>query len=133
MEGSGVISKSKVVNLGSCTCTKNYACFMELDAKTEAYGLTSYGTSLRPFITVAANDLRRNTKIYIPQLDGWSIPNSDKKHNGCLLVDDKSWSFDGNHIDWFVNHMDHYKTLNKQHGASKVDVYEGGNCKLLDY
>ncbi|SAM09708.1 hypothetical protein [Absidia glauca] len=100
MEGSGVISKSKVVNLGSCTCTKNYACFMELDAKTEAYGLTSYGTSLRPFITVAANDLRRNTKIYIPTLDGWSIPGSNKKHNGCLLVDDKSWSFDGNHIDW---------------------------------
>ncbi|KAI8086285.1 uncharacterized protein BX664DRAFT_264866 [Halteromyces radiatus] len=132
MEGSGVISSSKVVNLGSCVC-KNYACFMELDAKKESYGLSSYGTSLRPFITVAANDIRRDTKIYVPALDGWSLPGSNKKHNGCLIVDDKSWSFGGNHIDWFVNHMDYYKSLNQKHAVSKVDIYEGGNCQLLDY
>ncbi|ORX54594.1 hypothetical protein DM01DRAFT_1390177 [Hesseltinella vesiculosa] len=132
MEGSGVVSKSTVVNLGSCAC-KNYACFLELNAKSEPFGLTAYGTSLDPYNTVAANDIKRNTKIYVPALDGWTLPGSSKKHNGCLLVDDKSWSFGGNHIDWFVNFKKHYTSLNSNHKVSKVDIYEGGDCQLLSY
>lgn len=86
MEGSGVISKSKIVNLGGCSCSSDYKCFMELDANKEPFGLTSYGTSLQPFITIAANDLKRDTKIFVPAVEGWNIPGTGKKHNGCLLV-----------------------------------------------
>ncbi|CAO3633383.1 unnamed protein product [Cunninghamella blakesleeana] len=133
MEGSGVISKSKIVNLGGCSCSSDYKCFMELDANKEPFGLTSYGTSLQPFITIAANDLKRDTKIFVPSIQGWKIPNSGKTHNGCLLVSDQSWSFGSNHIDLFVNFKAHYKTLNNEHGVTNVDIYEGGDCKLLDY
>lgn len=49
----------------------------------------AYRSALRPFVTAAANDIKRGTKIYVPQLDGWEIPGSSKKHNGCLLVDGK--------------------------------------------
>lgn len=50
----------------------------------------AFGSPLRPFITIAANDIKRNTKIFVPDLEGWEIPGSSKKHNGCLLVDGKS-------------------------------------------
>lgn len=49
----------------------------------------AYDTPLRPYVTVASNDIKKNTKIYVPSLVGWSIPGSSKKHNGCLLVDGK--------------------------------------------
>ncbi|KAI9306039.1 hypothetical protein BJ944DRAFT_287335 [Cunninghamella echinulata] len=133
MEGSGVVTSSKIVNLGGCSCSSDYECFMELDANEEPYGLTSYGTSLRPFITIAANDIKRDTKIFVPAIQGWDIPGTGKKHNGCLLVNDQSWSFGSNHIDLFVNYKKHYNTLNKEHGITEVDIYEGGDCKLLDF
>ncbi|KAI9323799.1 hypothetical protein BX666DRAFT_1847522, partial [Dichotomocladium elegans] len=130
MEGTGVLG-DKIVNLGSCGCT-NYNCFMELDKHEDPFGLTSYSTPLRPFVTVAANDIPRGTKIYVPQLDGWKLPGG-KSHNGCLLVEDKGWSFSSHHIDFYVYAMDHYETLNREHRISRVDVYEGGSCNLIDY
>ncbi|KAJ8653866.1 hypothetical protein O0I10_010433 [Lichtheimia ornata] len=130
MEGTGILG-DKVVNLGACSCT-NYNCFMEVDKKEDPYGLTSYSTALRPFITAAANDIPRGSKVYVPQLDGVMLP-TKKKHNGCLLVDDKGWSFSSRHLDFYVYAMKNYETLNSQLGISKVDVYEGGSCKLLDY
>ncbi|KAI9245512.1 hypothetical protein BDA99DRAFT_472066 [Phascolomyces articulosus] len=131
MEGTGLLD-DKVVNLGACSCS-NYNCFMEVDKKEDPYGLTSYGTALRPFITAAANDIAKGSKIYVPQLDGWELPGTNKKHNGCLLVDDRGWSFSGKHIDFYVYTMSNYQSLNKEHGVENVDVYEGGNCKLINY
>ncbi|KAI8883341.1 carbohydrate-binding module family 50 protein [Backusella circina FSU 941] len=131
MEGTGVVGNG-IVNLGGCSCS-NYECFMEVDKKEDPYGLTSYGSPLRPFITIAANDIKRDTKIFIPSLEGWSIPGSSKKHNGCLLVDDQSWSFEDNHVDFYVYREANYKTLNGKHGVNHVDIYEGGDCNLLDY
>jgi hypothetical protein len=49
----------------------------------------AYGTPLRPYATIASNDLKKNTKIFVPGLVGWKIPGSGKTHNGCLLVDGK--------------------------------------------
>ncbi|KAG1463599.1 hypothetical protein G6F46_003024 [Rhizopus delemar] len=131
MEGTGVVG-SKIVNLGGCTCS-NYKCFELVDRESDPYGLTSYDTPLRPYVTVASNDIKKNTKIYVPSLVGWSIPGSSKKHNGCLLVDDQSWSFNGKHIDFYVYSMDNYQKLDKAHHITKVDIYEGGSCKLIDY
>ncbi|KAI8376980.1 hypothetical protein BD560DRAFT_60275 [Blakeslea trispora] len=131
MEGTGVVG-SKIVNLGGCSCS-NYKCFELVDRKTDPYGLTSHGSPLRPYVTIASNDLKKNTKIYVPSLVGWSIPGSNKKHNGCLLVDDQSWSFGGKHIDFYVYSMQNYQKLDKAHSTTKVDIYQGGSCKLLNY
>ncbi|KAI8879999.1 carbohydrate-binding module family 50 protein [Backusella circina FSU 941] len=131
MEGTGVIG-SKIVNLGGCSCS-GYKCFEIIDKKSDPYGLTSYGTPLRPYATIASNDLKKNTKIFVPDLVGWKIPGSGKTHNGCLLVDDESWSFKGHHIDFYVYAMKNYKVLDKQHHINSVDIYEGGSCKLLNY
>ncbi|KAI9266611.1 hypothetical protein BDA99DRAFT_536032 [Phascolomyces articulosus] len=131
MEGTGVVD-DKIVNLGGCSCN-NYKCFEEIDRSEEPYGITAYGSALRPYVSIAANDLEKGTKIYVPELDGWSVPNSSKKHNGCLLVDDQSWSFESHHIDFYVYEMTNYEKLDKQHRVTKVDIYDGGNCKLLNY
>ncbi|KAI7885667.1 hypothetical protein K492DRAFT_157004 [Lichtheimia hyalospora FSU 10163] len=131
MEGTGVVN-DKIVNLGGCSCS-NYKCFEEIDRSEEPYGITAYGSALRPYVSIAANDLDKGSKIYVPQLDGWKLPNSNKKHNGCLLVDDQSWSFESHHIDFYVFEQTNYDKLDKEHRVTKVDIYEGGSCKLLNY
>ncbi|ORZ18134.1 hypothetical protein BCR42DRAFT_450649 [Absidia repens] len=131
MEGSGVLG-SKIVNLGGCSCS-NYKCFEEVDKKDDPFGLTANGSPLRPYITIAANDLKMGTKVYIPQLVGWSLPGSKKKHNGCALVNDQSWSFGSHHIDFYIYKQKNYKTLDKQHRTTKVDIYEGGSCTIQNY
>lgn len=88
MEGTGVVG-SKIVNLGGCTCS-GYKCFELVDKKSDPFGLTSYGTPLRPYVTIASNDIPKNTKIYVPAIVGWKLPGSKKAHNGCLLVDGKN-------------------------------------------
>ncbi|KAI8335872.1 hypothetical protein BC941DRAFT_429628 [Chlamydoabsidia padenii] len=131
MEGTGVLG-SKIVNLGGCSCS-NYKCFEEVDKHDDPYGLTSGGSPLRPYVTIAANDLKKGTKVYIPQLVGWSLPGSNKKHNGCALVDDQSWSFGSHHIDFYIYKQKHYQTLDKQHRITKVDIYDGGECTIQNY
>ena len=131
MEGTGVVG-SKIVNLGGCSCS-GYKCFELVDKKSDPYGLTSFGTPLRPYVTIASNDIKKNTKIYVPSLVGWKVPGSGKTHNGCLLVDDQSWSFKGKHIDFYVYSMSNYEKLDKAHHLNSVDIYQGGTCKLLNY
>lgn len=53
--------------------------------------------------------------------------------NPNSLIIDRSWSFDSNHIDLYVYREKNYRTLNSEHKLSKVDVYEGGDCNLLNY
>ncbi|RUP49449.1 hypothetical protein BC936DRAFT_142489 [Jimgerdemannia flammicorona] len=131
MEGSGFVGKS-IVNLGDCSC-KGFKCFEVLDKKKFPFGLTSSGTALKPFISIAANDLKKGSKIYVPQLDGWKLPGTKLRHNGCLEVEDKSWSFSKRHIDFFVMSVDYYHSLDRSHRITKVDIYAGGKCKLLKY
>jgi hypothetical protein len=131
MEGTGVLG-SKIVNLGGCSCS-NYKCFEEVDKHDDPYGLTANGSPLRPYVTIAANDFKKGTKVYIPQLVGWSLPGTSKKHNGCALVDDQSWSFGKHHIDFYIYKQKNYQTLDKQHRITKVDIYEGGGCTIQNY
>lgn len=39
MEGTGLLG-NKVVNLGACSCSGGYSCFMEINKKEDPYGLT---------------------------------------------------------------------------------------------
>ncbi|RUS12800.1 hypothetical protein BC937DRAFT_86967 [Endogone sp. FLAS-F59071] len=136
MEGSGIV-KGQVLNLGACDCSysksKGYMCFEILNKKQFPYGQTSNGDPLHPYTTIASNDMKIGTKIFVPELKGWTLPGSKHKHNGCMRVSDQSWSFEGRHIDFFSLTMKNYETLDNKHGISKVNIYAGGNCKIIKY
>lgn len=57
------------------------------------FGLGSGEQNLVPYVSVAANDLPYGQTLYIPQLDGLKLGDG-QRHNGCVRVDDDSWSFD---------------------------------------
>ena len=96
MEGTGLLKSGTMVNLGESNNV-----FMKLNRKETPFGLGDNGNALEPYVSVASNDVKRGTKLYIKELDGLKLPDGGT-HNGCVRVDDKGWSFSGCQLDWFV-------------------------------
>jgi 3D (Asp-Asp-Asp) domain-containing protein len=110
---------------------------VKLDKNKFPFGLAANGNALKPFTTIAANDIRTGTLLFIPALVNLPLPGG-KKHNGCVKVDDTGHGFGGKHIDWFVATQSNYKILDKQKRISNVQVFEGTSpdgkkCTLLNY
>jgi hypothetical protein len=131
LDGTGVVD-GVTYNLGSCNCNGRYFCFEKVENSSTPYGLTTYGTPLIPFITIAANDIDRGI-YFIPQIVGWQVPGSSLQHNGCVQVDDTGNSFDKNHVDFFVYRMKYYGIWDHKYNSPNVDVYSVKTCPLLDY
>ncbi|OZJ06336.1 hypothetical protein BZG36_00653 [Bifiguratus adelaidae] len=106
MEGTCSLKDGKLVNLGS-----NNDDFQILDRSVYPYGQGAWGDALRPFTTVAANDLPRGTTLFVKELKDLRLPNG-KIHNGCVEVIDQGWSFNGCQLDFFVLEFAYYQKLN---------------------
>ncbi|KAG1442603.1 hypothetical protein G6F56_010996 [Rhizopus delemar] len=125
MEGTGLLKSGVMVNLDD-----GDNIFMKVNRKKAPYGLGSDTNPLTPWVSVASNDIKRGTKLYIKQLDGVKLPDG-KTHNGCVRVDDEGWSFTGCQLDFFTLQFSAYKKLEKKL-PSKVTVQEK-DCKILNY
>ncbi|CEP19694.1 hypothetical protein [Parasitella parasitica] len=125
MEGTGLLLSGTMVNLGSSKNT-----FMKVNRKKNPYGLGSNENSLIPWVSVAANDIRKGTTLYIKKLDGVKLPDG-KVHNGCVRVDDTGWSMGGCHIDFFVLQYKAYQILDTKL-PEHVSVVQK-SCTVLNY
>lgn len=110
------------------------------------FGLGSGAQNLVPFVSVAANDIPNGQKLYISQLDGLDL-GGGIRHNGCVRVDDDSWSFDCKksnakvlftnsfillacQVDWFVLSYVDYLWLDID---DEVSVKYADDCQLKNY
>ncbi|CAO0794764.1 unnamed protein product [Mucor circinelloides] len=126
MEGTGLLKSGVMVNLGDSDKT-----FQKVDRSKAPYGLGSDDDiHLAPWVSVAANDLKVGTKLYVKELDGVKLPDG-KTHNGCVRVDDEGWSFHGCQLDFFVLQFTAYQKLEDML-PEKVTV-SAQDCKILDY
>ncbi|CAI2162666.1 6952_t:CDS:2 [Funneliformis geosporum] len=131
-EGTGVSKSGKVLNFGDCDCDSGFNCFIELKNKKHSLGISSSQKPLIPFVTIAANDIRLGSKVYIPKLDGMIMPGGIR-HNGCVKADDQGRGFGGKHIDFFVGKESNYKDLIKQKLFTEVEVFCREDCIILNY
>jgi hypothetical protein len=126
MEGTGLLKSGTMVNLDSGKDT-----FLKVDRKESPYGLGSDDDNhLVPWVSVASNDLKQGTTLYIKQLDGVTLPDG-KKHNGCVRVDDEGWSFGSCQLDFFVLQFSAYQKLENLL-PEKVTVTEK-SCTIQNY
>ncbi|KAK4510542.1 ethionine resistance protein [Mucor velutinosus] len=126
MEGTGLLKNGVMVNLGDSDKT-----FQKVDRSEAPYGLGSDDNiHLSPWVSVASNDLKIGTKLYVKELDGVKLPDG-KTHNGCVRVDDEGWSFHGCQLDFFVLQFTAYEKL-ENILPEKVTV-SAQDCKILDY
>ncbi len=68
-------------------------------------------------------------------MKGVKLPNG-KTHNGCTRVDDVSWSFGKNQIDWYVVRESNYEKLNSEtpvKSGRNVDIKYPAKCKVKRY
>lgn len=125
MEGTGLLESGIMVNLGSSTDS-----FMKLNRGATPYGLGTSSEGLVPWISVASNDIKKGTTLYIKELNGVKLPDG-KTHNGCVRVDDEGWSLSDCQIDFFVLQFSAYKSLSKTIPDS-VTVEEK-SCQIQSY
>ncbi|KAI9279979.1 hypothetical protein BY458DRAFT_584424 [Sporodiniella umbellata] len=126
MEGFCLLENGDLINLDNSTDA-----FIKVGSYGRAsnvFGLGSGEQNLVPFVSVAANDLPYGHTIYIPQLDGVEL-GEKQKHNGCVRVDDESWSFDSCQIDLFVNTYVDYLWLDIKDRAS-IEIRD---CQIKNY
>lgn len=123
MEGTGLLESGHLINLGT-----HLNEFMRLNRKKTPYGLGSKNNGLVPYVSVAANDIPFGTTLYVKALDGVKLP-TGAKHNGCVRVDDVSWSFNGCHIDFFVLQYSAYRQFKLPNTVAVVQK----SCKVKNY
>ena len=69
---------------------------------------------LYPFVSVASNMHSVGTTLKIRELENKVMPGTGgQKHNGCVRVDDESWSFDQGQLDFFTGRYPYYQDLDK--------------------
>lgn len=126
MEGTCLLSDGTMINLDQGENT-----FEVVNTKQHPYGLgSSDSISLHPWTSIASNDIAKGTVMYIKEIDGLKLPNG-MTHNGCVRVDDESWSFDGCQLDWFVLTYETYAELTNKISDHVTAVQK--SCTLLDY
>ncbi|SAL96107.1 hypothetical protein [Absidia glauca] len=125
MEGTGLLQNGMMVNLGM---TKNK--FEKVNRKADPFGIGSNENPLVPWVSVASNDLKRGTRLYIKELDQVRLPDG-QVHNGCVRVDDEGWSFGKCQLDFFILQYSAFKTLSNQLPEHVTAVEQ--NCQVLDY
>lgn len=131
LDGTGVVNNT-LYNLGSCDCNGRYFCFEEVDLDKHPYGISSTGTALEPFITIASNDFPEGF-LFVPTVVGWPIPGTNMKHNGCFKVEDTGYSLGNKHIDVFVLRMKFYNYWDDLYESPDVETYTVEKCTILDY
>lgn len=121
-ECSGRLSTGEYVNGGDSYCN----CFIKVPGP-----IGPKGNRLRPYTSIAANDIPYGSKVFIQQLQNLTLPNG-KIHNGCLRVDDVGWSFGDNRIDFYVLQKSNYEQLSSQIN-NHVDIIVNSNCVIQRY
>ncbi|RUP44235.1 hypothetical protein BC936DRAFT_149727, partial [Jimgerdemannia flammicorona] len=107
LEGTCLLNDGTLVNLDD----DKKRTFLIIDTKYYRFGQGSTDKALVPFVSIAANDWPIGTTAIVKELVGKKLPNG-KTHNGCVRVDDKSWSFKKCQFDFFVVEFDLYKKMN---------------------
>ncbi|KAJ9051751.1 hypothetical protein DSO57_1002012 [Entomophthora muscae] len=125
MEGSGILTTGQFVNCADDQCD----CFEIVEGGAKG----SNNNSLIPYTSVAANGLEFGMKLFVKELNGTILPPANLTHNGCVRVDDRSWSFGLNQIDWFVFDKRYYKSLDSVLKLEKVTINTNSDCQLLNY
>jgi len=93
-----------------CHGNVGYAVFMNITAMDAPWGLGSNDNPLIPWRSAAINDIPFGTCIYVEELDGKLLPDGTA-HDGCMRVDDESWSFGSKQIDFMAGLETDYETM----------------------
>ncbi|KAI9296797.1 hypothetical protein K502DRAFT_279049, partial [Neoconidiobolus thromboides FSU 785] len=122
MEGSGKLRDGTYINCGDGGCN----CFF----KSKPVG--SKGDLLEIYSSVAVNDHKVGSNVFISEFANLVLPNG-KKHNGCFKIIDKSWSFGGDHIDVYVEDKKNYEKIQSKLSTEKAKAQFNASCKVLKY
>lgn len=118
LEGTARLLDGRMINIGGCSCSGGYDCFVVLDTTEYPWGMGNRSNPLVPFVSIATDTsvIPGETVLYCPQLDGVALPADEGggTHDGCVRADDVGGGISGMHIDFFAALRDYYLELDPQ-------------------
>jgi hypothetical protein len=106
MEGTARLADGRMINIGGCSCSGGFSCFVLLDMDLYPWGMGNRSNALVPFFSVATDTdvIPSGTVLYSPEIDGIELPEGagGGTHDGCLRADDVGGGISGMHIDFFA-------------------------------
>jgi hypothetical protein len=113
MEGSGVLSDGRVVNVDGSCLFGDGTCFEALDEREFPFGRGAGRSPLVPFKSVAVDPkyIAIGETLYVPELDGVPMPDGHV-HDGCVRADDTGSAIKKRKMDFFVVSHRNFRVLN---------------------
>ncbi len=115
LEGTARLADERMINIGGCSCSGGFNCFMALDTETCPWGMGNRSNPLELFVSVATDQdlIPYGTILYSPQIDGVELPEEagGGTHDGCMRADDVGGGISDMHIDFFAGLRDYYRDL----------------------
>lgn len=134
LEGTARLTDERIINIGGCSCSGGFNCFMLLDTETYPWGMGNRSNPLELFISVAADQdlIPYGTILYSPQIDGVELPEEagGGVHDGCMRVDDVGGGISDMHIDFFAGLRDYYTDLNPKIAETITLYKDPPRCSL---
>ncbi|ORZ20630.1 hypothetical protein BCR42DRAFT_448910 [Absidia repens] len=130
MEGTCLLKNGDLINLAQ-GYTDRFVVIGKKHRRQNIFGWGAGLQNLRPYVSVAANDIPLGTTLYVRELHGLELGNG-QIHNGCVSVDDDGWSFGGCQLDFFVvSYVDHL-WLDRELDLDHISVTPR-KCDVLNY
>ncbi|KAH8555229.1 hypothetical protein BGW37DRAFT_553464 [Umbelopsis sp. PMI_123] len=125
MEGTCLLNDGRLINVDR---KESFKVIGEHNRAKNFFGYGSRKQNLVPFVSVASNDLPYGQTLYLPELNGKRLSNGFK-HNGCVRVDDDSYSFGSCQLDFFVvSYIDYLQV-----DFESINSISFENCTVLNY
>ncbi|KAI9285849.1 hypothetical protein BC943DRAFT_263135, partial [Umbelopsis sp. AD052] len=125
MEGTCLLNDGRLINVD---IKDTFKVIGGRNRKKNLFGYGSRKQNLAPFVSIAVNDLPYGQTLYLSQLDGVRLSNG-MIHNGCVRVDDDSYSFGSCQLDFFV--VSYIDYLLVESGPISHISFE--NCTVKNY
>jgi 3D (Asp-Asp-Asp) domain-containing protein len=118
LEGTARLEDGRMINVGGCSCSGGFSCFVVLDQDLYPWGMGNRSNALVPFYSVATDVdvIPSGTVLYSPEIDGIELPEDAGGgiHDGCLRADDVGGGISGMHIDFFAALREWYQEIDPQ-------------------
>ncbi len=113
MEGSGLLTDGRVLNVGGQCLFGDGTCFEPLDEREFPFGRGAGKRPLVPFRSVAVDPkfVSIGEPLYIQELDGVPMPDGHV-HDGCVRADDTGQAIKKRKIDFFVVSFRNFRVIN---------------------
>jgi hypothetical protein len=123
LHGTGRLNTGRLINCLDSQCT----CFNYVD-----FPIGSHDNKLVKLVSIADTNSGYGTKLFIPKLKGFAIPEGGGVHNGCVRVDDECSDCVTGEIKLYTQRKELAEIIKLQIGEDSTEIEFNSDCEVQE-